>query len=165
MIKQIFLIFWIGFFASVSISEVRELYKNCSISKEKALHFYQKLANVEKNDKNIVLSSYKAAAITLKSKYEKGLKRKKQLFKEGALLLEENIKKEPNNIELRLIRLSIQENVPKILRYKKNITEDKHFIYKNLHQVKNKKLRNYIKTFVLQSKSFTKEEKNVLSQL
>lgn len=164
MIKNLIFVLFIGLFSSPPIGKVRNLYKDCTASKENAIAFYNTLKDVKKTD-GILLNSYKNAAIALKAKYEKGAKNKKKLFKEGVLSLEKNISKQPNNIELRLIRLSIQENIPKLLKYNKNILEDKHFINNNLHQVKNKKLRNYIKTFVLQSKSFTKEEKAVILKL
>lgn len=164
MTQKLLFIFFVSILASISLSEVRTLYKDCTSSKENALEFYNKLKSVD-SPKNATLASYKAAAITLKAKYEKGIKNKKHFFKKGVTLLEKNIAKEPNNIEIRFIRLSIQENVPKLLKYKKNILEDKTFIFQNLKQVKDKKLRNYIKSFVLQSKSFTKEEKSVISKL
>lgn len=164
MIKNVVLVFFVGLLLTPSIHKVRDLYKASSSSKEKAIAFYNTLKNVKTTD-GYVLNSYKAASIALKAKYEKGIKNKKALFKEGVLSLEKNIAKHPNNIELRLIRLSIQENTPKLLKYKKNIFEDKSFINKHLKKVTDKKLRNYIKTFVLQSKSFTKEEKNVISKL
>ncbi len=45
-------------------------------------------------------------------------------FKKGAELLEAAIANEPTNIELRFLRLIIQENAPPILRYNTNIDHD-----------------------------------------
>lgn len=166
MIKQLlFSIFLVGVITvNPSLEEVRGLYKKSAKSKIVALQLYKKLENV-KQDKNAVLLAYKGASITLKAKYTKGIKNKKKLFKQGVVILEKQIAKQPNHIELRLIRLSIQENIPKILKYKKHIFQDKKFIQNNFKKVKNKKLKNYIKEFVLQSKSFSEEEKILFSEL
>ncbi|MNG13638.1 hypothetical protein D3C84_973270 [compost metagenome] len=102
--------------------------------------------------------AYKAASILLDSKLEKKLKDKIDRFKEGAKLLESTIKSEPNNIEIRLIRLSIQENVPGITGYKKNIKEDKKHITEHYAE-QNAALKDYLKDFILQSKSFSEKEK------
>ena len=79
-------------------------------------------------------------------------------FKEGAKLLEATLKSDPNNIEIRMIRLSIQEDVPGITGYKKNIKEDKKFITAHYSE-QNAALKEYLKNFVLQSKSFSEKEK------
>lgn len=166
MIKHLFLcIFFIGLISSnPKLNTIRVLYKQSSTSKIVALQLYEELKNVKKNSK-ATLVGYKGASIALKAKYTKGRKKKRKIFKQGILILENEITKNPKNIELRLIRLSIQENVPKVLKYKKNISEDKKFIQSNFKKVKSKKLRNYIKEFVLRSKSFSKEEKTLLSKL
>ncbi len=159
---------YISFFLAIafipSLSEVRELYTKSSNSKEFAKAFYQKLENIKKTD-DATLVGYKAASLTVKAKHEDKIKDKKTYFKEGALLLEYIIEKNPNNIELRLIRLSIQENSPKLLKYHTNIDGDKTFIYSQLPYLKNKDLKNHIKGYVSLSNAFTTEEKTVISKL
>lgn len=162
MFKILFISF-LTLTVSLSVDNVRELYKNAPKSKSNAEQFYTQLKNV-KNSDNVVLVGYKAAAIALKSRFEKPIKIKKQLFLEAKTLLEKQIERKPNEIELRLIRLSIQENTPKILKYKQNIEEDKKFIYKNVKAITNVEKLNYIKAFVAQSKSFTSQEKNIISK-
>lgn len=152
------------FFTSPSISKIRELYKEAPNSKEITLQLVKELETIKKTD-NPVLVGYKAASLTLLAKNSKGAKTKKTYFKKGKELLEFIISKNPKNIELRFIRLTIQEKTPKFLKYKDHINEDKFFIYNQLISVKNSNLKNYIKEFVLQSKSFSIEEKNVISEL
>lgn len=163
MLKSLFILF-IFVLGSPSIDNIRELYKDASASKTKSEAFYKELKNV-KNSDDAVLVGYKSASIVLKARFIKGVKEKKSLFKEGVTLLESKIKSNPKNIELRLIRLSIQENTPKILKYKKNISEDKSFIKRNISYIKNKKKLTYFKNFVSQSKSFTNQEKSVILKL
>lgn len=56
-------------------------------------------------------------------------------FKKGKGNIEQAIKIEPENVELRFIRLSIQKNIPSFLGYKSNIDEDIEFIKKNRNQI------------------------------
>lgn len=56
-------------------------------------------------------------------------------FKEGKKNIEQAIKIEPDNAELRFIRLSIQKNAPSFLGYRSSINEDTEFIKKNRNQI------------------------------
>jgi hypothetical protein len=60
---------------------------------------------------------------------------KLSLFKSGHKLLDEAIKNDGDNPELRFLRLMIQENAPKILKYKSNISSDSQFIKQQFHQL------------------------------
>lgn len=76
-------------------------------------------------------------------------------------MLEFAVASEPNNIEIRLIRLSIQEKVPKIVNYNKNKKEDKDFLLEH-NKEQSGNLKTYIKHFMLQSKSFSTAEKQTI---
>lgn len=82
-------------------------------------------------------------------------------MKEGAKLIELAITAEPNNIEIRMVRLSIQENVPAIVGYKKNIAQDKAFILQH-YKEQPEALRDYIKNFMATAKSFSAQEKQAI---
>lgn len=148
-------------FQTLDLEAIRFSYKTASQDKLKADAFYNSLEKVSNTDR-IELVAYKASAMTLKAKYAKGLKNKKDGFIEGVTLLEETIKREPNNVELRLIRLSIQENTPKLLRYKSEITTDKEFILTQYNSLKSTNLKNHIKDYIAQSKAFSAEEKAII---
>jgi hypothetical protein len=133
------------------------MYTDVPNSEANAKDFVEKLSGVSNNDDKIMVA-YKAASILLDSKYEKKIGEKISRFKEGAKLLESTIASEPNNIEIRMIRLSIQENVPGITGYKKNIKEDKKYLTAHYAE-QSGPLKQYLKDFVLQSKSFSEKEK------
>lgn len=165
MIKYVaYSILFVCFLVTPKLSEVRKMYRAVNTSKENVVAFYEKLKNVKVTD-NAVLVGYQAASKAIKAKYAKGVKNKKQDFVSAITVLENMLEKHPKNIELRLIRLSIQENSPKLLKYKKNIETDKSFIKSNVKLVKDKNLLEHIKGYVLQSKSFSTAEKNVFSEL
>lgn len=56
-------------------------------------------------------------------------------FKAGKALLETSIQAQPNNAELRFLRIIIQENAPKMLKYNNEISEDAAFIKKNYNHL------------------------------
>lgn len=147
---------------SQNLSDVRIAYKEAAHNKEKVEDFYKMLQDVNKQNQ-VTLIAYKGAAIALKAKYAIGIKNKKDEFIEGVTYIEFAIEKEPNAIEPRFIRLGIQENTPKILKYKDAIEEDKLFLLKQFQHISSEDLKTHIKDFILQSKVFTDEEKSVIS--
>lgn len=153
----LFLIFFSG---SQDISTVRENYIQASKSKEKADEFNDAMANYVGDNKTML--AYKGASITLKAKFASDRKSKKDFFIKGVEILEKAVKAEPNNVEIRLIRLSIQENTPKILNYKANISEDKKLILTAFDK-QNKAFKEHLKAFIMQSKSFTAQEKELIA--
>lgn len=151
------ILLWVSFAGTPDLASIRKMYSDVSKSEANAKEFSGKLAGISSNDDKILVA-YKAASILLDSKFEKKLRDKMDRFKEGAKLLESTIKSEPNNIEIRMIRLSIQENVPGITGYKKNIKEDKKYITEHYAE-QSATLKEYLKDFILQSKSFSEKER------
>ena len=151
-------LFFLNSFTNTSIGELRKLYPTATSSEEASRAFAQKLTAVNEQSTDAVLLGYKGASVIMLSRFEKKISDKMKLLKEGASLIEQAVAKDANNIEIRLIRLSVQENLPAIVKYKKNIHEDKTFILKN-YEEQSGGLKDYLKRFVLQSKSFSKEEK------
>jgi len=145
---------------SIDLNSIRDGYKKAAQDKTKVSSLNTQLASVTKNDKPILVA-YKGAGIALKGRYAKKIKDKKQFFVEGVSLVEYALKKAPNNIELRFIRLGIQENTPKLLKYKGKIIEDKDYILSRFKAVKSSNLKKHIKDYVLQSNVFSVEEKEV----
>jgi hypothetical protein len=106
-----------------------------------------------------VTNGYKAAAKIMEAKIAK--ENRKALVKSGATNLEAIIKSNPNNVELRLIRMSVQENIPKIVGYRGSLKDDKAFILNN-YSKQNAALKSYIKRFATQSKTMTDTERATL---
>lgn len=151
------LLLWINFAVNPDLATIRKMYPDVAKSEANAKEFTEKLSGISNSDEKILVA-YKAASILVDSKFESLIGSKISRFKEGAKLLEATLKSDPNNIEIRMIRLSIQEDVPGITGYKKNIKEDKKFI--TTHYAEHTGvLKEYLKDFVLQSKSFSEKEK------
>lgn len=75
--------------------------------------------------------AFEGALLMRKSGLISGPGKKLSTFKEGKEKLEASIAKDNNNTEFRFLRLLIQENAPNIVKYKKNLDEDKAMIIKN----------------------------------
>lgn len=161
-----FLFFFISIYclttATPDLKVIRSAYKEAAQDQTKVQAFSDQLATVTKSD-NVALIAYKGASITLVARQAETIKDKKDGFVAGVELIEFAIEKEPNAIEPRFVRLGIQENAPKILKYNSDIEEDKQFILKQYKYITSKDLKNHIKDYILQSKVFTTEEKSVIS--
>jgi hypothetical protein len=112
------------------------------------------LEKLDREESTNIIEAYKGGLTMKKSDYLKSAAKKIATFKAGHKLLESAIKAEPNNVEYRFIRLTIQENAPKILKYNKNITEDKALILKGYKKM-NSKTRAYVLDYAKQSNILT----------
>jgi hypothetical protein len=145
--------------ANADVSELRKLYPNAASSEANAKAFDAKVADVtEKSDP--VLAAYKGAAQTLLAKFSNNLPDKISYMKAGAHLIDGAAVAEKSNIEIRMIRLSVQESVPLIVNYRKNKKEDKAFIL--AHYQQSGPVREYIANFIQRSESFTAAEKQAV---
>ncbi|MBW7676957.1 hypothetical protein [Chryseobacterium chendengshani] len=145
------------FFQSSDLEALRNAYSKANLSMEGAKNFIE-IAD-KKTSSDPVISAYKAAAEILEAKVTTEKNKRKSFVKSGATHLESVIKNNPSNAELRVIRMSVQENIPKIVGYSKNLKEDKAFILSN-YSKQNAALKTYIKKFAMQSKTMTAAEKN-----
>ena len=137
----------------------RKNFQTAHTNKEQALVFYQNTNKITNSDP--VFLAYKEAGKMTQSKFEKNRQLKKDLFKEGALALNRLIEQNPNNIEVRFIRLTIQQNTPAILKYNQNIKADKQFVWSNFKHT-DSKIQKIIKEYVLSSNKFSEVEKKKL---
>lgn len=71
-------------------------------------------------------------------------------FNSGKKNIEKAIEMDPQNAELRFIRLSIQKNIPSFLNYHSNLKEDEYWIRKNLDQVKSSIVKKNIQILLNQ---------------
>lgn len=160
--KSILLLFFLFLQVNFqSLEQVRKDYILASNDRDSAMALMDRLATISKTDKKVWVA-YKGAAMALMAKYIKVNPERKQMFREGIQLLEYAISEEPDNIEIRCLRLSIQENTPKFLRYHSNIEEDKSFILTNYGNTTSRAVQDFVKSYVMQSDGFNTGEKQSL---
>ncbi|WP_299529982.1 hypothetical protein [Ulvibacterium sp.] len=158
----VFLICSLTSWVSPDVSELRSTYPKANKSEEVTEELFVKLSPVTKTD-DAVLVAYKGAVSTLKAKYAQKLRDKKNFFKSGAELIEYAAAIKPGNIEIRCIRLSVQENSPKVVGYKESIEEDKGFLLHNFAKISSDEIREFVKNYALQSSVFDASEKQLFS--
>lgn len=132
------LVFIIACWSTVTVhaqdrDNIRLLYKDATKSREQAEAFYEPLKAVDKSDKP-ELVAYKGAGLMLLARYEKLAERGPKV-REAAAWIEEAVERAPENPEIRLIRLSVQEHLPKFLKYRQHIEEDRQFVQQALPSV------------------------------
>jgi hypothetical protein len=110
-----------------------------------------------KSIKTSTLNNAYLGALTMKSaQFPSTPKEKIAVFKEGKILLEASITKEPKNGEFRFLRLAMQEKSPKILHYTGNIEEDKKILletYESLDIIVKKVIKKYAEESAIISSS------------
>lgn len=156
--KPLFLLLAFLLASPVQLSEVRKIYQKAADSEKNAMKLAKLLESVARDDTNKTLVAYKGCALTLKSKFSNYLPDKIAFMKEGAGHIDEAVAADPANIEIRMIRLSVQENVPFIVNYRANKEEDRDFILAHYASTP-KEIRPLIKNFIAQSGSFTAAQK------
>lgn len=140
---------------SISVENIRNAYKVCDQSKENADKFFELTQKALQNE-GAIYQGYFGAALALKASFSWNPISKMSYFNKAKKTIDAAIQSEPNNIELRMIRSSIQSNVPKILGYHKNIEEDRDFILRNIENVTAKALKEYIEGYIEYSDVFSK---------
>lgn len=138
---------WYTTTGEIQMTEIRNAYKVCNESKENAEAFFEVTQKALKNE-GAIYRGYHGAALALKASFSWNPVSKLSNFNKGRKMIDKAIQSDPNDIELRMIRLSIQANAPKLAGYYQNIEEDTSFIENNIDTVADADLELYIRNFM-----------------
>lgn len=140
---------------------MRELFPQIGNKKNSAIAL-KEIANSSKYQKIAVNKAYQAAAEMALAKYNFIPTTKLSEFNSGKKNLEAIVNSDSTNIEIRFIRFAIQNNVPAILLYKKNIPADKKFILEHLSFLKTQdsQLYSIILSYLLLEGHLNESERN-----
>lgn len=122
---------------------VADIFRDEAVSSAMALRF----EGVDVSG-NPLLMGYKGAVVMAQGRHAANPFRKLSIFNEGKAILDQAIAKDPTNVELRFLRLTIQVNVPGILGYSGQIAEDRAFIDRNLHNAGDEAFRSRVRDFI-----------------
>jgi hypothetical protein len=149
---------------SQDVSEIRKLYTESIKDEAKCKALYDRLF-AQKNIDDPRVLGYQGAISMVMAKYDGNPLSKLSYFKKGKDLLENALKKAPQNLELHFVRFGIQENLPSILMYNENLYDDKNFVIKHLEEVNQPKFKQSIIAFLLKSENVSEAEKVELRKL
>ncbi|MEG2162816.1 hypothetical protein AB670_03974 [Chryseobacterium sp. MOF25P] len=138
----IFAIFFLTSFNTISLDKVRTNYTKLISDKELCEKMIAELESAKTNSATHL--AYLGGVQTIWANHVFSPISKLNSFKKGKENIEEAIRKEPNNTELRFIRLSVQKNAPSFLGYKSNVQEDTDFIKKRLREFDSEILKKNI---------------------
>lgn len=136
---------------------LRGLFYKSAGDKTAALKFSQVVAHIDQNSAPLLIC-YKGVAEMMQAKHGFNPFNKLARFNSGKMLIEQSIGKDPENLELRFLRLSIQSNLPAFLGYRSEIEVDKTKLITGVDQLKDIELKDKILSFLLASKYCTDAE-------
>jgi hypothetical protein len=139
------------------IEVVRSLFYEAASNRQAAQRFSQALSVVNNNSSPILLC-YKGVATMIQAKHVVNPFSKLERFKNGKTMIEKSIKRDPDDLELRFLRFSIQSNLPGFLGYDEQITGDKLKLLNGYGSIKDVELRKRILSYLATSKYLTEEE-------
>lgn len=97
---------------------------------------------------NNILLGYKGAVVMGLSRHHPNVFKKMGFFSDGKEMLEKSINAEPENIELRFLRLTIQANLPSFLGYSDNKENDKVFVLRHLDDANSEEFKTRARNFI-----------------
>lgn len=143
--KAIIILFYLLFPGSRSdLSTIRSMYRQSATNE----NVNEDLIALLNEKSSTFYRGYKGAAIMMKSKFSKNPFKKLELFRDGQEMLEENIKVDTTDVELRYLRLTIQSNVPGFLNYNSMIEQDKRYLSASLSKIQDTELKKMVSDFL-----------------
>ena len=116
------------------------------------------------NPKDPLINGYQGASVMIEAKHMFNPLARWNKFKQGKALLEDAIKADALNYELRYLRFAIQTSIPPVLGYSANIEGDKKMLIDRLRKINDTDLSNRVLNFLLAAKVCTNEELSKLKQ-
>ena len=129
---------------SQNLKEYRTLIQLSKDSENASKTLIQKSMSSYNATKEPIFAGFAAVGDFFMAKHAFNPIKKISHFNHGKKMLEMAVAKDPNNLEIRLMRLIAQENIPRLLGYHQHIEEDRNFLYKNYKKTTDSELKNFI---------------------
>lgn len=133
-------------FNNSDLNEVRSSYSKAVLDKKLCEKMIEELELSK--EKSVIALAYVGAYQTIWANHVFNPLSKLATFKNGKNNIELAISKEPENVEIRYIRFSVQKNSPSFLGYNNNLKEDKDFLVKNKKNINSDFLQKNIETLL-----------------
>lgn len=146
----------------MELNQIRKLYSEAADNATKARQLYDHLSEAHK-DKTPILVAYFAASLALQARHSLNPFFKLDYIKRSQIVFQEAVKLNPEDIEIRFLRFSIQLNTPLLLGLSPNLEEDKSLIISNIEQEGlSKTMQQAIINYLLENANCTAQEKHLL---
>lgn len=136
-----------GFMNAQSLIEFRGYLQKGESSEEVSKTLMSKSKSAFETTKKPIYQAFYAVGNFFMAKHSDNPINKYSYFNKGKKMLEDAVKKEPNNVEIRMMRYISQEKTPKFLGYNENMNSDKEFILKNFKNSDDENLVSFIKKY------------------
>jgi len=123
------------------IELIRKNYQKSVTDKKLCKEMLQKFENEENNGTKL---AYFGALQSIWAKHANNPIEKLKYFKKGTKNIDQSIRQQPDNLEARLIRYSIQTQSPGFLGYRSNIEEDKKLLQSGKKNIEDTVLKEMI---------------------
>ncbi|MFN3019818.1 hypothetical protein ACK1KB_02370 [Chryseobacterium sp. TY3] len=133
-------------FTNSDLNEVRMSYNKAVLDKKLCKKMIEELELSK--EKSVIALAYLGAYQTIWANHVFNPLSKLATFKKGKNNIELAISKEPENVEIRYIRFSVQKNAPSFLGYNNNLKEDRDFLVKNKKNINSDFLQKNIETLL-----------------
>ncbi|MFZ4705673.1 MAG: hypothetical protein ACOYMF_06650 [Bacteroidales bacterium] len=161
-------VFQIGFSQGVSQSQARALYFSMGSNQSSSLKLFN-LMNVEKQSLTPLLLAYRGASSAAAAGQVDGVHAKFSYFKKGKADIDQAVKLDPKDPEIRFLRLATQTNAPGFLLYKGDIKQDKKIVLAGLASLLSNEddhiLALHMAKFLLDCDNLSQKEKQIVKQL
>lgn len=132
--------------SDTSLIEIREIFYQATQSSE-AADLLNTILTDNVISKDITLQGYKGVSLMLLAKYTLNPYKKIYYFNQGKIALDNAIREEVENIELRYLRYTVQLKAPQFLNYNGALSDDLYFIKSNLYNINDLDLKSRINNF------------------
>lgn len=158
-IIALFILFMFGNPPYPELTELRALYYQSATDKAAASKLQEMLSKVDDKSSELLIC-YKGVAEMMQAKYTLSPISKYRRFIKGKEFIESAVALDPENMEIRFLRFTIQTNLPSFLGYNDQITADKKILIKNLDQIDDQPLKQLVTNYLFTSKHMTEKERN-----
>lgn len=110
-----------------SLNSARSYYRNSENNKEIAV----KLENISKNKTEPIFTAYYGVSQCILASFKFNPYTKLNMLNEGLNIMNKAVTKDSTDIEIRMIRLSVESNIPSFISFKSHIAKDKAYIKKH----------------------------------
>lgn len=159
-----FLVIYLTLVFAITVPEitVREMFHETRHTEESLI----KIISVDSDPDDLISAAYKGLCEAMMAEYSFFPNSKLSHFNKGKSGIEIALIEEPNNAELRYIRLLLQLNVPSFLGYGDNIEDDFQIFYQACCEEKiNSNWKGKFIENLLNSKNLSISQKNKLESL